>query len=929
MGGSISQNFEDYYSKKRDRLLHTKERQRLEAYTNYLNSIEDKEQKDWRKWGCYLSERQWGTVRENYNIVDLSWGDGGQPATFPRDQALHRAYRWGEDGIAGISDDHQFLCFALTLWNGEDPCLKERLYGLTNEEGNHGEDVKEYYFYLDNTPTHSYMKYLYKYPYTYPYDELYNQKNSMNPYEFELVNTGAFSENRYFDVTVEYAKNDVEDICIKITATNCGPEQKTLHLFPTVWFRNTWSFKNNIYEKTLTYTDENDGGIKIEQKDTVSDSFVSQMWLYTQGDMKDVLFTENETDKQAAFRTSNDGRNYFKNGINQYILGKYKDKKNDVELAQLINPRKQGTKAVVHYELDMKPGDSKIVCLRLANVELNQPFDQFHFIFDSRMKEADDFYDAICPYDRNGNEEEKELYNIQRQAFSGMLWNKQFYYFVVDEWLKGDPKQPPPSEEHKNDAKLHDWRHLYCKDILLMPDKWEYPWFASWDLAFHTITIGIIDPEFAKQQLLLLVMEWYMHPNGQIPAYEWNFNNINPPVFAWATLSVYQQEKLIYGKEDQQFLERVFDKLNMNFTRWVNKEDSEGNNLFTGGFLGLDNIRIMECDPDGAPLEQADATAWMAMFCLNMMKIAKELKKDDLERKYLQHFIYICDAMNHIGDDGLWDEDAGFFFDSTKKYGRVPVYSAVGLIPLFVIEEIHANMAKDDHSESFYKFNGTLRWFIKNRPDLMKENFHFNIEDSYGIKENGNTTLEGFISMVSKEQLRRILEKVLDSNKFLSEFGIRSLSKDTNYIWYGKNICYEPAESNKVKLMGGNSNWRGPIWFPINYLLIESLRKFHCYLGDEYKVNYTEIHEQKNLKEVCDDLSDRLINIFRKDITGKRPVYGGQELFSRSGWADFILFYEYFHGDSGAGLGASHQTGWTGLIANIIQNRGVESNSSN
>ncbi|MDF2524814.1 MAG: glucosidase, partial [Clostridiales bacterium] len=365
MGGSISQNFEDYYSKKRDRLLHTKERQRLEAYTNYLNSIEDKEQKDWRKWGCYLSERQWGTVRENYNIVDLSWGDGGQPATFPRDQALHRAYRWGEDGIAGISDDHQFLCFALTLWNGEDPCLKERLYGLTNEEGNHGEDVKEYYFYLDNTPTHSYMKYLYKYPYTYPYDELYNQKNSMNPYEFELVNTGAFSENRYFDVTVEYAKNDVEDICIKITATNCGPEQKTLHLFPTVWFRNTWSFKNNIYEKTLTYTDENDGGIKIEQKDTVSDSFVSQMWLYTQGDMKDVLFTENETDKQAAFRTSNDGRNYFKNGINQYILGKYKDKKNDVELAQLINPRKQGTKAVVHYELDMKPGDSKIVCLRL------------------------------------------------------------------------------------------------------------------------------------------------------------------------------------------------------------------------------------------------------------------------------------------------------------------------------------------------------------------------------------------------------------------------------------------------------------------------------------------------------------------------------------------------------------------------------------
>lgn len=929
MSISVDPKIDEYYNKKRDRLLNTKERQRIEQCMEYLNNPENQESKNWRKWGCYLSERQWGTVRENYNIVDFSWGDGGQADTFPREQALHRAYRWGEDGIAGISDDHQFLCFALNLWNGEDPCLKERLYGLTNGEGIHGEDVKEYYFYLDNTPTHSYMKYLYKYPYIYPYHELYSQRNSMNPKEFELIHTGVFSENRYFDVNIEYAKNDVEDICIKITAKNCGTEQKKLHLLPTIWFRNTWSFKDSVYEKSLKYIEKNNGTIAILQKDTVKNEPVSQMWLYTKGDMEEILFTENETDTQTAFGSSNSGQGYFKNGINNYMIGKYKENKTYIEVARFINLAKQGTKASIHYDLNLSPGESKTVCLRLSNVDMVAPFDEFDVIFASRIEEADQFYGALCPYDRNGSDDDRELYSIQRQAFAGMLWNKQFYYFVVDEWLQGDPKQPSPSEAHKNEAKLHDWHHLYCKDILLMPDKWEYPWFASWDLAFHAITVSIIDPEFAKHQLLLIVMEWYMHPNGQIPAYEWNFHNINPPVHAWAALNVYQQEKTVYGKEDKNFLERIFDKLNMSFTHWVNKEDSEGNNLFNGGFLGLDNIRIVDVDPDGGPLEQADATAWMAMFCLNMMKIAEKLEKYDLERKYLQHFIYVCDAMNHIGDDGLWDEQAGFFFDTTKKYGRLPIYSAVGLIPLFVIEEICANMTLKYRSDSFYSLIGTLRWFRKNRPDLIQGNFSSNIDDGYDILENSTARLDGFISMVNKEQLQRILEKVLDDNKFLSDFGIRSLSKDTDQTWYGKNICYEPAEANKVKIMGGNSNWRGPIWFPINYLLIESLQNFYRYLGDTYKVSYKETGEQKDLKEVCADLSSRLINIFRKDNSGKRPSNGNQSLFCNAGWDENILFYEYFHGDTGSGLGASHQTGWTGLIANIIQMRGVDRNISN
>jgi len=924
MSSTSTKKIETYYAQKREKLLNTAERRRIESYMKYLRNNDDPQGKNWRKWGCYLSERQWGTVRENYGPYGDTWGDQRQPGTFYRDQALHRAYRWGEDGIAGISDDHQFLCFALTLWNGEDPCIKERLYGLTNGEGIHGEDVKEYYFYLDNTPTHSYMKYLYKYPYRYPYEKLYNLKDSIRPFEYELVNTGAFDGNRCYDLRVEYAKDDAEDIYIKITARNNGPEHKTLHLLPTVWFRNIGSFKKNYYDKALYYAEKGNGAIGIVQKNTERNLHViSRMWLYAGEDRGEFLFTKNETDNQAAFHTSNHGRRYFKNGINQFILGKYREYKSEAELASLVHRGKPGeqerfTKAAVHYKLDMYPGESRIIFMRLTDVETDQPFDRFEAVFERHIREADEFYDAISPYDRKGPERERELYGIWRQALAGMLWNKQLYYFVVKEWLSGDPYQPEPSPEHKRDEKMSPWKHFYGKDILLMPDKWEYPWFAAWDLAFHTVTVALIDPELAKHQLLLMTMEWYMSPDGQIPAYEWDFSDANPPVHAWAALNVYRLEELIYGKTDPEFLGRIFDKLNINFTHWVNKKDSEGNNLFEGGFLGLDNIRITT----GEFLEQADGTAWMAMFCLNMMKMANELKKYDLERKYLQHFIFISDAMNKIG---LWDEEAGFFFDSVKGQGLLRVYSIVGLIPLFAIEKINRHMNQEYDSSSFYSLNGTLEWFRnEKREDLFKPEGDEQINLAHILEglESFNGSLEGYISLVDPKKLAKILDKVLDSGKFLGDFGIRSLSKDADGSVNG--IVYEPAESNVgPKIMGGNSNWRGPVWFCINYLLIESLRKFYDYLGDDTLVTYAKTRHEKRLDEVSDDLSNRLIKIFRKGPDGKRPVYGGQELFERPGWEDLILFYEYFDGDRGIGLGAGHQTGWTGLVANLIQEMGI------
>jgi hypothetical protein len=925
MSNNVETQAAEYYQKRQDRIWNTAEKKRMGQYMKYLDNY-DPSGKNWLKWGCYLSERQWGTIRENYGVIGDSWGDKGQANAFWRDQAIHRAYRWGEDGIAGISDDHQYLCFALALWNGVDNCIKERLYCLANGEGVHGEDVKEYYYYLDNTPTHSYMKYLYKYPYFYPYQELHDtnikRKEENHQYEYQLAHTGTFDNNRYFDVRIEYAKDDVEDLYIKITAQNCGSEQKTLHLLPTVWFRNTWDFKDTSYQKSMSYTDKGGRAIETVQYNTTKNTTDSKMWLYISGEPKEILFTNNETDNQTAFGSPNHGRTYFKNGINHYLVGKYRDQKSEAECAKFVNPEKHGTKAAVHYELSLKSGEEVTIRLRLSNIDTNQPFERFDAVFDSRVKETEEFYDALCPYDRNGSDKEKDLYNIQRQAFAGMLWNKQLYNLVVNEWLNGDPKQPQPSDVHKNEGKMANWKHLYSNDILSMPDKLEYPWFAAWDLAFHTVTLGLIDPQFAKHQLLLLVMEWFMHPNGQVPAYEWDFSNINPPVHAWAALKIYQQEKLIYGEEgDREFLERIFDKLNMNFTWWVNKVDTEGKNIFAGGFLGCDNIRIIEPSATGPQLEQADGTAWMAMFCLNMMKIANELKKYDLQRKYLQHFIYICDAIH--SKIGLWDEENGFYFDRIKNPPvRLDVYSLVGLVPLFAIEKLENNMGECYEKESFYSLNGTLQWFRKNRPELIKGNPLINLDDVLDETGGSTSSLEGYISMVDPKRLKRIMDKVLNSDMFLSDFGIRSFSKNSSFTWNGRNISYEPAESIKVKMMGGNSNWRGPIWMCINYLLIDSLRKFHAYLGDDYLVTYAKTREEKNLDEVCADLSNRLIEIFRKDADGKRPVFGGQELFNRPGWNE-PLFFEYFNGDNAAGLGASHQTGWTGLVANLIQETGV------
>ncbi|HEX9062627.1 MAG TPA: glucosidase, partial [Clostridia bacterium] len=809
------------------------------------------------------------------------------------------------------------------LWNGSDPCIKERLYGLTNSEGNHGEDVKEYYFYADNTPTHSYMKYVYKYPYYYNYGSIYNSKDSISPFEFELANTGAFNQGRYFDIVVEYAKNDVEDILIKITAKNYGPETKTLHLLPTTLFRNTWSFNKSDYQKSMTKIDKANGCIEIVQTNS---SNASKIWLYCDEGSKEMLFTENNTDNYSAFGCSNEGNRYFKNGINNYIINKYLGNKSEAEVSEYVNPEERGTKSAVHYEISLNPGESRSICLRLSNVDTGSPFVDFDSIFKKRKDEADEFYDSICPYSRNGTDKERDLYNIQRQAFAGMLWNKQLYSLVVEKWLNGDDLQPRPSNMHQNDEKMNKWKHMYSNDILSMPDKCEYPWFAAWDMAFHAVTFSIIDPEFAKHQLLLLCMEWFMHPNGQIPAYEWDFCNVNPPVHAWAAWNVYQNEKNIYGNADKDFLERILDKLNMNFTWWISNVDpSKGNgNIFGGGFLGLDNIRVVDKDPSGRDIEQADGTAWMALFCLNMMKIAGELNKHDIERKYLQHFIYICDALNR---GGLWNQDAGFFFDCANEYGLLPVYSAVGLIPLFAIDNINQDIRNVDSALSFNTLNDMINWYKQKKPELIDENDNINIDKQKNIQTDTGELFECYLSIVDKIKLPKILEKMLDSSKFLSDYGIRSLAKDTDICWYGRSISYEPAESNKVKIMGGNSNWRGPIWFPINYLLIESLKKYSDYLGEKVEIN-DSLNGTKtiDLDDTADDISERLVSIFMKGSDGKRPVFGRQELFDREDWRDLILFYEYFHGDNGAGLGASHQTGWTGLVANIIQSLGIRRN---
>jgi hypothetical protein len=860
----------------------------------------------WKRWGPYLSERAWGTVREDYSSDGNAWD------YFPHDHARSRAYRWNEDGIAGICDRRQLICFALAMWNERDPFLKERLFGLTGNQGNHGEDVKEYYFYLDSTPTHSYMKYLYKYPQAaFPYAQLVeeNRRRTKNDPEYELLDTGVFAEARYFDVVVEYAKGDVEDILIKITVTNRGPESAPLRLLPTIWFRNTWSWDSAEVRPNLRAVPT---GIELEHP------ALGKRWLYYEGSSShspETLFTENETNRRRVFNAADDGF-CKKDGINDYIVNGTKE---------AVSTDSHGTKAAVHYAMDIAAGKTVAIRLRLTNLDFeHQPpaaFNTFDALFAARKREADDFYATIIPSDLS-----TDAKNVMRQGFAGLLWSKQFYHYVVKRWLDGDPGNPPPPAERSR-GRNHDWPHLYNADVISMPDKWEYPWYAAWDLAFHCVSLALVDSDFAKEQLVLLLREWYMHPNGQFPAYEWALGDVNPPVHAWAAWRVYKIDKKRNGKGDRAFLVRVFHKLLLNFTWWVNRKDADGMNIFQGGFLGLDNIGVFNRSdplPTGGHIEQSDGTSWMAMYTLNLMAIAMELAMqdpayEDVASKFWEHFIYIAYAMNHLGHDGmgLWNKEDGFFYDVLKfpdgSHFPVKVRSMVGLIPLFAVETLEPGLL-----DRLPGFKRRMDWFIDNRPDLT--------ENVASMRKSGMAERK-LLSIVDAEQLRRMLQIMLDEEEFLSPHGIRALSRrhrDHPFIlsFDGKEhrVDYEPAEST-TGLFGGNSNWRGPVWFPMNYLLIEALQKFHHYFGDDLKVEFpSRSGNMLTLAEVAAEISHRLTGIFLRDEQGQRPVYGGAPKFaSDPNWSDLILFYEYFHGDTGEGLGASHQTGWTALVTKLLQ----------
>jgi hypothetical protein len=867
--------------------------------------------KHWKRWGPYLSERAWGTVREDYSTNGTAW------EYFPHDHARSRAYRWNEDGLAGISDRRQQICFSVALWNGRDPILKERLFGLTGHEGNHGEDVKEYYFYLDSTPTHSYMKYLYKYPQAeFPYARLVeeNHRRGKDQPEYELLDTGVFDGDRYFDVQVEYAKADVEDILIRITVTNRGPEAAALRLLPTVWFRNTWSW--GFGPRPELHQVKGTSSLELNHAE------MGQRWLHCEGS-PELLFTENDTNTQRLFNSPS-GTPYVKDSIDSYVVHGVKD---------AVNPARHGTKAAADYQLMLQPGERTVVRLRLTNtkapmdsVPAGPPaaFEGFETAFAARVKEADDFYATVIPQDLSA-----DATNVMRQGFAGILWSKQFYHYVIKQWLEGDPGNPPPPVERKN-GRNHEWGHLFNADVISMPDKWEYPWYAAWDLAFHCVSLALVDSDFAKEQLVLLLREWYMHPNGQLPAYEWAFGDVNPPVHAWAAWRVYKIDKKRHGKGDRKFLVRIFHKLLLNFTWWVNRKDAEGMNVFQGGFLGLDNIGVFDRSaplPTGGYIEQSDGTSWMAMYTLNLLAIALELANEDsayedVASKFWEHFVYIARAMDHRGQDGvgLWDEKDGFFYDVLRlpdgTHHPMKVRSMVGLIPLFAVETL-------DHEllERLPGFKRRLEWFVENRPDLTE---NLACMRTIGAGERR------LLSIANPQQLRDILEFMLDENEFLSPHGIRALSRAHREHPYclevdGMSHCvdYEPAEST-TGLFGGNSNWRGPVWFPVNFLLIESLQKFHHYLGDDFKVEFPRgSGTMITLWEVSQELSRRLARLFLRDENGRRPVYGGTEKFqSDPHWRDLVLFYEYFHGDNGAGLGASHQTGWTGLVTKLLQQSG-------
>ncbi len=866
----------------------------------------------WKKWGPYLSERQWGTVREDYSENGDAWN------FFTHDHARSRAYRWGEDGIAGISDDKQQLCFALALWNGKDPILKERYFGLTNSEANHGEDVKEYYFYLDSTPTHSYMKTLYKYPQAaYPYGDLVqtNSRRSRNEMEYELLDTGVFNEDRYFDVFIEYAKGGTEDILVKITAINRGPEASKLQILPTLWFRNDWS--KWIGESNRSRVKPTLKEIKIfpgVSSVAVTHPKLGEFVLFCDGAVP-LLFTENETNHERLFAGIKNESAHVKDGINDYIV--YGNQ-------SAINPEKEGTKVSAQFQLEIGAGQTSVIRLRLTKnpFELSGNFfgPAFEKVFADRLSEADEFYKSVTPPSVN-----EDKANVMRQALGGMLLSKQFFFFDGDNWL--DEHNSNPLHKGYKNARNSEWYHMLNEDIISMPDKWEYPWYAAWDLAFHTLPLSIVDPDFAKNQMELMLRGSYLHPNGQLPAYEWNFSDVNPPVHAWATLFLHRTELALTGETDTEFLKSAFNKLLLNFTWWVNRKDRFGKNVFEGGFLGLDNIGVFDRSaplPTGGHLEQADGTAWMSLFSQNMLEIAIELAaKDpgyqDMVFKFIEHFYFIALAMNRPGSDGMWDEEDGFYYDLLRlpdgSGQRLKVRSMVGLLPLCantVIEEWQR--------ERIPQAMASVTERLRRMPELF-ETIHPTGEGHYGVANRG------ILALVNPDRLRRILTKMLDENEFLSPHGIRSISKfhqDHPFVFWVQGqefrVDYLPAESN-TGMFGGNSNWRGPVWMPVNVMLIRALLNFHLYYGDNFKIECpTGSGKMMNLFEVSREIADRLTSIFTRNEEGRRPVYGGMEKFQNDpNWRDYILFHEYFHGDNGAGLGASHQTGWTGVVAKLIE----------
>jgi hypothetical protein len=875
---------------------------------------EDREQQvAWKKWGPYLSERQWGTVREDYSEGGDAWN------FFTHDHARSRAYRWGEDGLAGISDDKQHLCFALALWNGKDPILKERLFGLTNSEGNHGEDVKEYYFYLDSTPTHSYMKYLYKYPQAaYPYGDLIetNRNRTRNDFEYELLDTGVFNDDRYFDVFVEYAKAGPEDILVKISAANRGPDAAEIHLLPTLWFRNDWSAwiadSNRAAEKPNLRQIEVAAGTSAVE---VSHSPLGEFTLSCEGEVP-LLFTENETNHERLFpgRQVNESA-YVKDGINDCVVQGQQG---------AVNPEQQGTKVAAHYHVTIEAGQTQVIRLRLSRTSPDQPFEQFDKIFADRLREADEFYKSVTPPLVS-----VDAANVMRQAIAGMLWSKQFFFFDGYNWL--DEHNSNPLHHGYKNSRNSDWYHMLNEDVISMPDKWEYPWYAAWDLAFHTLPLSIVDPDFAKDQMKLMLRGAYLHPSGQMPAYEWNFSDVNPPVHAFATLFLHRTEQALRGEMDLKFLTAAFNKLLLNFTWWVNRKDRFGKNVFEGGFLGLDNIGVFDRSaplPTGGNLEQADGTAWMAFFSQNMMELATELAAhdptyEDMVVKFADHFYYIAAAMNRPGQDGMWDEEDGFYYDLLRlpdgSAQRLKVRSLVGLLPLCATTVVEP-WQRERVPRALEQI-----WIRLRRMPELEESIHPTGPGHLGVADRG------IIALLKPERLRRILEKMLDENEFLGPHGIRSISRFHEQHPYVLNVAgqeyrvdYLPAESN-TGMFGGNSNWRGPVWMPVNVMIIRALQQFYLYYGDNFKIECpTGSGRLMNLFEVSKEIADRLIQTFTRDEQGRRPVYGGSEKFqSDPHWRDHILFYEYFHGDNGAGLGASHQTGWTGDVAKLIQLYGL------